>query len=127
MLKISAVRWGQPYESLDKQNIVHFLSGEPIAEVSQINGGIVTRDMRTAHKARATLREFSIVDLMAKVAKAADFFENQTLPIGDGTQSPAEFVQHQSASTGLPEHMCAANMAKNCFVLRNMPQILDAD
>ena len=42
---------------------------------------------------------------------------NATLPMGDGTQTPDEFVHAQSASTGLPEHMCRANMKKNAFVL----------
>ena len=32
----------------------------------------------------------------------------------------------QSATTGLPEHMCAANMKKNYFVLTHMREILDA-
>jgi acyl-CoA reductase-like NAD-dependent aldehyde dehydrogenase len=45
--------------------------------------------------------------------------------MGDGGQSPDEFAHQQSASTGLPEHMCKANMAKNSFVLKNMDKILD--
>jgi len=126
MLKIKAIRWGKPYDSLDAQPVTHFLTGEPIAEVEQINGGIVTRDMRSAHKARAILREFTCGELMARVSKAADLFESETLPIGAGSQTPEEFVHQQSASTGLPEHMCAANMKKNCFVLRNMEDILDS-
>ena len=32
----------------------------------------------------------------------------------------------QSATTGLPEHMCKANMQKNYFVLSHMDQMLDA-
>ncbi|MEK6249844.1 MAG: aldehyde dehydrogenase family protein, partial [Planctomycetales bacterium] len=32
----------------------------------------------------------------------------------------------QSATTGLPEHMCRANMEKNFFVLTHMDQMLDA-
>ena len=59
------------------------------------------------------------------LGKAADLYENGTLPMGDGTQSPDDFVHQQSASTGLPEHMCRANMAKNSFVLKNMEKILD--
>jgi len=46
--------------------------------------------------------------------------------MGDGTQSPEDFARQQSASTGLPEHMCRKNMAKNQFVLSNMDKILDA-
>ena len=45
--------------------------------------------------------------------------------MGNGTQTPDDFVHHQSASTGLPEHMCRSNMQKNCFVMRNMTEILD--
>ena len=59
------------------------------------------------------------------LGKAADLYEHGTLPMGDGTQSPDDFVHQQSASTGLPEHMCRANMAKNSFVLKNMEKILD--
>jgi acyl-CoA reductase-like NAD-dependent aldehyde dehydrogenase len=57
--------------------------------------------------------------------KAADLYRDGTLPLGDGAQSPDDFARHQSASTGLPEHMCKANMAKNHFVLSNMDRILD--
>src|SRR5262249_37031044 len=41
-------------------------------------------------------------------------------------QSPAEFARMQSATTGLPEHMCKFNMEKNQFVLANMEKILDS-
>ena len=81
--------------------------------------------MRNAKNARAILKQFSCEQLIDMVAKAADFFENGTLPLGNGQQSPDDFVHHQSASTGLPENMCRANMKKNSFVLRNMREILD--
>ncbi len=125
MLEIPVIRWGKEYESLDKSAIVHFATGEPIANIGQANGGLVTRDMRTAYAARDTLKQFSCDELIDMVARAADLFEKETLPVGDGQQSPDEFVHHQSASTGLPENMCRANTQKNCFVLRNMRDILD--
>ncbi len=125
MLEIPVIRWGEPYESLDVAEVHHFDSGEPIAKVHQANGGIIKRDMRMAQKARDTLLEIPIDDLIARVAKAADAYESGTLPIGNGTQSPDEFARQQSSTTGLPEHMCKANMAKNSFVLKNMGKILD--
>lgn len=124
MLEIPVIRWGKPYESLETTDVVHFNTGETIAKVSSANGGLVTRDMRKAQEARKILKQFSIEELIAKVARAADLFEQETLPLGTGTQSPDEFVVHQSASTGLPEHMCRSNMQKNCFVMRNMTEIL---
>lgn len=125
MLEIPVIRWGKPYESLETTEVVHFNTGEPIAKVHSANGGLLTRDMKKASNARNALKQFSCDELIAKVAKAADLFENHTLPLGlGGTQTPDEFVVHQSASTGLPEHMCRSNMQKNCFVMRNMTEIL---
>ena len=40
------LRWGEPYNSLEKETVVHFDTGEPICEVSQANGGLIDRDMR---------------------------------------------------------------------------------
>ncbi len=37
--------------------VVHFITGEPIAKVSQANGGMLQRDMRHAQRARDVLRE----------------------------------------------------------------------
>src|SRR6266852_3342852 len=60
------------------------------------------------------------------VEKAADFYTDAELPLGDGTQTPDQFVRMQSATTGLPEHMCRFNMTKNHFVLNEMERILDS-
>src|SRR3989442_12420867 len=46
--------------------------------------------------------------------------------MADAEQAPDDFARQQSASTGLPEHMCKANMSKNHFVLSNMEKILDS-
>src|SRR5690606_5413825 len=119
-------RWGKPYDSLEKDQVVHFLTGEPIAAVSQANGALLQRDMRNAKNARKALLDFKPQELIEKIKKAADLYLNATLPIGDGTQSPEEFCRQQSATTGLPEHMAKANMAKNHFVLTHMDQMLDA-
>jgi len=126
VLNIPILRWGKPYESLEVDDVVHFMTGEPIAKVSQANGGLLERDMRKASKAREALRAIPCDDLIERVKKAGELYLNATLPLGDGTQSPDEFAHMQSASTGLPEHMCKANMAKNFFVLSHMDQMLDA-
>lgn len=125
MLKIPVIRWGQPYESLEVDNVVHFATGDPIATVSQSNGGIIQRDLRQAKKARDILKQIPCSELIERLKKAGDFYEKETLPLGNGQQSPDEFAHQQSASTGLPEHMCKANMGKNSFVLKNMDKILD--
>lgn len=125
MLNIPVLRWGNPYQSLEVNEVVHFRTGEPIAKVSQANGGIIQRDMKKARVAREILRDIPVAELIERVKRAANFYENETLPMGDGAQSPDDFVRQQSASTGLPEHMCRANMSKNSFVLTHMDEILD--
>ncbi|HEY2932114.1 MAG TPA: aldehyde dehydrogenase family protein [Acidobacteriota bacterium] len=126
MLNIPILRWGQPYTSLETEDVVHFITGETLARVSQANTGLLGRDMRQAERARNVLTKVSIPDLIAMMKKAADLYLHATLPMGDGAQTPEDFARQQSASTGLPEHMCKANMSKNHFVLSNMKKILDS-
>jgi acyl-CoA reductase-like NAD-dependent aldehyde dehydrogenase len=126
MLNIPVLRWGQSYTSLEADTVVHFADGEPIAKVSRANGGLIQRDMRKAERAREVLREIPIEELIRRVDVAGQLYMNATLPMGDGTQTPDEFVRAQSASTGLPERMCRANMKKNAFVLTEMPRILES-
>ena len=126
MLHLPVLRWGQPYESLEKDEVVHFSTGEPIATVSRANGGLIQRDARKAQRARDVLREIPIQELIDRAGKAGELYMNATLPMGTGTQSPDEFARAQSASTGLPEKMCRANMKKNGFVLAEMRRILES-
>src|SRR5262245_12898745 len=126
MIHIPVLRWGEPYQSMDVDKVVHFITGEPLAEVSRANGGLIERDMRFAGRARQVLREVPVSDLLRMVKKAADYYVDGDLPLGDGTQNPDQFVRMQSATTGLPEHMCRFNMKKNHFVLNEMEKIHDA-
>src|SRR2546430_4298454 len=109
---------------MDVDPVVHFATGETIASVSRANGGLIQRDMRKAARARDALREIPIDELITRAGQAGELYMNATLPMGDGTQSPDEFVRAQSATTGLPERMCRANMKKNAFVLAEMRNIL---
>ncbi|HUG44665.1 MAG TPA: aldehyde dehydrogenase family protein [Acidobacteriota bacterium] len=124
MIHFPILRWGNPYKSLDVDRVVHFDSGEPLAEVSLSNPGLVQRDMRQARQAREALRETPCRDLIEKLKDAADRFMQHDLPAGDGTQNPNEFVKYQSATSGLPEHMCRTNMEKLHHVLTNLDQII---
>ena len=126
MIDIPVLRWGQPYDSLEKDTVVHFDTGEELATVSLAGGGLIERDMRKAQRARDVLREIPPGDLIEMVKRAADLYMNEELPLGNGRQGPDDFVKYQSATTGLPEHMCRANMEKNHFVLTRMDEVLDA-
>ena len=61
MLHIPISRWGEPYKSLETDKVVHFDSGEALAEVSRANGGLVERDMRHAARAYAETASWDAV------------------------------------------------------------------
>ena len=126
MLHLPVLRWGQPYTSIDVDELAHFSTGQPVARVSRANAGLVQRDARKAPRARDVLRAFAIDDLIDRVGRAGDLYMHATLPMGDSTQSPEEFVRAQSATSGLTEQMARANMRKNAFVLAGMRDILTA-
>ncbi len=121
---------GEPYKSLEADKVVHFATGEVLAEVSRANGGLIEACERHAayakHAPRRTLREIPIAELLKMMKKAGELYAKAELPLGDGTQTPDQFARMQSATTGLPEHMCKFNMEKNNFVLNNMESILDS-
>ena len=73
MIHIPVSRWGEPYKSMDVDKVVHFATGEPLAEVSRANGGLVERDMRHAQRARQAL-----VNIFA-LAAFEDFYSSRQI------------------------------------------------
>lgn len=124
---LPALRLGRPYESLEKVEIKDHRSGTPLAVVSQVNGGIVRRDLAKLSGARAVLRRFSIPDLIQISARAGEFFLEGTLPLGDQghTQSPRQYVETLSLTSGLPHVMVRRNMAKIHYALTHMATVLN--
>ena len=125
-MHLPAWRFGKPYESLERETLVHFLTGEPVAEVSQVGGAIVGRDLQKSANARRALLAIEPEEIVERLQTAGNLYAHGTVTVGDTKQAPEDFVKQQSATTGLPESLCRANMQKNMFVLSNMDRILDA-
>src|ERR1700687_2316905 len=68
VLEIPVIRWGKPYESLEKQEVVHFEPGEVLAKVHQANGGMLKMDKRHSQRARDALRQIPIDTLIEMAA-----------------------------------------------------------
>ncbi|MGI8965731.1 MAG: aldehyde dehydrogenase family protein, partial [Limisphaerales bacterium] len=124
---IPVLRRGQPYESLDKINIVDHRDGKILAAVSSVNAGIIRKDLQRISESRAALKKFSSAQLLEICAKAGEQFLNGTLPFGDKdhTQSPQEYIETLSATSGLPHVMVRRNMQKIHHALTNMKNILN--
>ncbi len=123
---IPALRRGRAYESLDKAAVLDYRNGSTLARVSQVNAGIVRKDLAKLAESRAALKKLSVAELIAICAKAGDLFLNGTLPLGDtgATQSPAQYIETLSATSGLPHVMVRRNMAKIHGALTQMKTIL---
>ncbi len=124
---LPVLRLGRAYESLDKVEVKDHRTGEVMALVSTVNGGIVKRDLAKISSARAALKKFTVAQLMEMSAKAGEFFLNGTLPFGDQghTQSPQQYIETLSQTSGLPHVMVKRNMTKIHFALTHMPFVLN--
>jgi hypothetical protein len=125
MLHIPILRHGEPYKSLDVAVATHHQTREPFVAVSQANPGLIRRDLRDQTTARQKLASFTTAELVDISARAADIFLNDSLPIGDETQSPDEYVVHVSATTGMPHVMARRNMRKIHGVLAEAGDVLN--
>ncbi|QEL16972.1 aldehyde dehydrogenase family protein [Limnoglobus roseus] len=124
MIRIPALRFGKPYTSLDKATLVHHVTGEPVAEVSQVTGSQIARDIGTCERAHKELAAIPIRDILAMYKKAADYFLNATLPCGDAELSFADYVRNLSATTGSPMVFCDRNARKVHYVLNNIEEVV---
>ena len=124
MLHIPILRHGNPYKSLDIARVAHHQTREPFVEVSQANAGLIRRDLARQEIARASLQRFSLASSSTSVC-AADHFTNDSLPLGDSTQTPDDYVKQVSATTGLPYVLARRNMLKIKSMLANMESVLN--
>ena len=124
---IPALRRGRAYESLDKIEVKDHRTGEVKATVSQVNAGIVRKDLQRVTESRAALKKFSTERLIEICAKAGELFLNGALSLGDKghAQSAQDYVETLSATSGLPHVMVRRNMAKINHALTNMRTVLN--
>lgn len=122
MLHIPILRAGRPYESVEKTTLVHHATGQPVADISQANSGLLRRDI--LGMADDTLEDFPVARLLAICKKAADVFMTARLPIGDETQTLEDYFRQVSATTGMPLVYCRRNAEKIHKVLFEMEAIL---
>jgi hypothetical protein len=123
---IPVLRRGQPYESLDRAEIKNVRTGETVAVISQATAGMLRRDLRNVGASRDALRAIPTSKLLDLCSHAGDLFMGAALPVGtDGTtQTPEQYVEALSATSGLPYSLCRRNMGKIHQVFTQVPTIL---
>ena len=123
MFDVPILRSGQPYTSKETLDLCDYASGAPVVRLSIANPGMISRDL--LRDAWTPLQDMRVKGILRMLREAAHLFMTADLSVGEKTQSPAEFVLAQSATTGLPHALCRQNMAKIESAMLNMAAILD--
>jgi len=123
-MHIPILRKGEPYKSLDVVSVAHHQTGQKFVEVSQANVGLIRRDLLDQQTARAKLAALSTADLVDVCARAAEYFVNDSLPLGDDAQTPEDYIRQVSATTGLPHSLARKNMVKIRTMFAEMNHVL---
>ena len=125
VVHVPILRAGSPYRSLDVARAPHYRTGELFVEISLANAGLIRRDLRGQHEAKAILAGFSARELYAMSSRAAALFAEAELPLGDSAQSAGDYVRQVSATTGLPHVMVRRNMQKIRTVLADIETVVN--
>jgi len=127
MLHLPILRWGVPYQSVNQVVTPHFRTREPFVSMSQANIGLIRRDLLKQGEARAALQRLPVAELVAMANRAAGHFLNDTLPLDPEsglTQTPQQYVEQVSATTGMPFSNVRRNMMKVHGVLDKVEEVL---
>jgi len=127
MVHLPILRAGRPYRSLHVAELRHVATGEPVAQVSQANRGLIARDLLAASRNRETLQSLSVSELLAICKRAAELFVLAELDLDpeEGVrQTPDDYIDSLSVTTCMPRALCRNNMEKIRFVLAEMETVL---
>ena len=127
MLHLPILRWGTPYRSAAQVMTPHFRTREPFVSMSQANVGLISRDLLRQAEARARLQAIPVADLVVMAARAGEHFLNGTLlldPESGTMQTPQQYIEQVSATTGMPWSNIRRNMAKVHGVLTKVEDVL---
>ncbi|MCG8407458.1 MAG: aldehyde dehydrogenase family protein [Phycisphaerales bacterium] len=122
MLHIPILRHGEPYESVEKFEIVHYATGDPVALVSQANSGMLVRDIHRVNS--DVLDQYTVAELITMTKKAGEIFIGGTVPVGNREQSFDDYIRDLSATTGMPITYCRNNAKKIYRMFNEIDQVV---
>lgn len=123
---LPALRLGRAYASLDQVETRDCRTGAPVARVSQVNAGIIRKDMAKIGQAKAALKKFTCAELIAMTTKAGELFLHGTVPLGDQghQQSRQDYIATLSSTSGLPHVLIRRNMTRIHAAMSAMEKML---
>ena len=126
-MHLPILRAGRPYRSLDRDPLPHVQTGEPVAEVSRANPGLIAHDLLHQRENRQALEERSVAELIEICSKAAELFVSAELPLDPDqgtTQTFDQYVEQLASTTGMPQALGRSNSEKIRFMMAEMERVL---
>jgi acyl-CoA reductase-like NAD-dependent aldehyde dehydrogenase len=125
-IHIPVLRFGREYDSLERKPVKALRDGQQLASVSQANAGLIRRDFKKSKAAFDALQAIPTHSLLEICSEAGRCFMEDELVFNEAgdTQSPEDYVNLLSASSGLPHNMVRGNMKKINTVFTGMAGIL---
>ena len=126
MIHIPILRRGVPYTSLDVADRRHHRTRKPFVTVSQANSGLIRRDLLPDQQAaaRSALGALPVVRLLDISREAAARSSAARCRSATDRQSPQDYIEQVSATTGMPFALVRRNMDKMPRRLEEMPRVL---
>ena len=128
MIELPILRWGRPYRSVDRTVVPHFRTREPFVAMSQANVGLIRRDLlgqaaarraASGHPGRGTRRGRAPSRGVVPATTRC-----RSIPRAAPPQSPQDYVEQVTATTGMPWASVRRNMAKVHGVLSRVEVVL---
>lgn len=127
-LQLPLLRAGKPYHTLEKAPLRDVRTHQPLGYASQAIPGMISRDLAHAEKNRSSLDRFSVAELIDICHRAAELFGGADLPLYPGAEiqhSPDDYLEHLSATTGMPMALGRMNLDKITGVMAGIEGVLD--
>jgi len=148
VLHLPVLRGGAPYRSVEVAPLRDLSSGRLVAEVGQANPSLIASDLAALEPAAAAggsvrgalivggrrqepfpslLGELPLARRLEICRQAAALFAEGELAIGMAgeTQSPADYLRHLAATTGIPQSLGRVNLEKLRATLAHMDEVVD--
>ena len=127
-IQIPALRFGEEYQSLNRNPVVDLGSGEELANLGLVDGAMIATDClrgRRMHTALEILQRIPVRDRIGMSVAAADKFKNATLGCGGFDQTPADYIEQLARTSGLSFALAKANTHRICAALENTEAIIN--
>lgn len=127
MYRLPALRFGKPYDSLNQHAITDLGSGDTLGTLSQVIESMIVTDCANGslQRALACLQAIPVRRRIEMSVLAAELFEKETLDGGGAPQTPSQYIDVLSRTSGLSHQLAWANTGRIADALRNTEAIMN--